>query len=97
MSDNSLSYVKNRGIKVKLTDGKYHEIRYNANLYAYLEYEFRVDIEHAFQSGSDWYSLQDFYLLRQPEEGGFYGKLEIIFKELYRNASREGRHKSWSE
>lgn len=44
MSDNTLSYIKNSGVKVKLADGKVHELRYNANSYAYLEDEFGIDI-----------------------------------------------------
>lgn len=40
MADNSLSYIKASGKKVKLSDNKMHEIKYTTNGMEYLEREF---------------------------------------------------------
>lgn len=41
MADNSLSYLKKSGVKIKLADGKVHELRYDLNALEYLQEAFK--------------------------------------------------------
>jgi hypothetical protein len=41
MADNSLSYLKRSGVKIKLADGKTHELRYDLNAIEYMQETFK--------------------------------------------------------
>lgn len=43
MANNSLSYLKKSGVKIKLADGKIHELRYDLNALEYLQEAFKGD------------------------------------------------------